>query len=164
MRKSLSQVFVELPPSRTLLKHSHVSSAGHKENALSRPSASQMSSSTPPAPAHSKRKLDVDTPVADEPATKKHKQPKDSIPTQSVANTNDEYPNGFVYCHQCNKKRDTTSTSHFFPQPIYSHSLSLYPLHYGGPQGSQVPCKVLQAMPQESLRSSSRGHPCRRQK
>lgn len=122
-RVTLSHVFVELPPSRTSLKHlPHVSSAGHKENALSRSSASQMNSSTPPAPADNKRKLDVDASVADEPAPKKHKQPKDSM-TQSVANATDEYPNGFVYCHQCNKKRDATGPSRFLPQFMYSRRL-----------------------------------------
>ncbi|KAF8554735.1 hypothetical protein OG21DRAFT_1508623 [Imleria badia] len=103
-RKTLSQVYVELPSSRTPHKHlPHVSSAGHKENALSRSSATQMSSLEP---AHNKRKLDADAPVADQPAAKKHKQPM--VAVQPVTNAPDEYPNGFVYCHQCNKKRDAT--------------------------------------------------------
>lgn len=112
-RVTLSQMFVELPSSRTLLKHlPHVSSAGHKENALSRSSTSQMNSSTDPAPVNNKRKLDVEPPALDEPSTKKHKQP---IPP----NATDEYPNGFVYCHQCNKKRDATGLFHFLPQSMY---------------------------------------------
>ncbi|KAF8444543.1 zinc-finger domain of monoamine-oxidase A repressor R1-domain-containing protein [Boletus edulis BED1] len=107
-RKTLSRVFVELPSSRTPLKHlPHVSSAGHKENALSRASASQMSSSTPLEHTHNKRKLDADAPVADMPPSKKPKQLNDAI-SLPVANAADEYPNGFVYCHQCNKKRDAT--------------------------------------------------------
>ena len=129
-RVTLSQVFVELPSSRTLLKHlPHVSSTGHKENALSRSSAPQMSSSTPPVPAQTKRKLDADASVADAPATKKYKQPQDSMP-QSVPNATDEYPNGFVYCHQCNKKRDVTGPSHALPQFMCSYrpqSLSAAP-------------------------------------
>ncbi|KAG9316558.1 hypothetical protein JVU11DRAFT_2609 [Chiua virens] len=109
-RVTLSQVFVELPPSRTPLKQlPHVSSAGRKENALSRSSVSQMNSSTLPAPAVTKRKLDVDASVPDEPASKKLKQPKDTMP-RTVANVSDEYPNGFIYCHQCNKKRDSTAS------------------------------------------------------
>lgn len=118
--RRFSQVFVELAASRDPLKHlPHVSSTGHKENALSRPSTSQMNSSTHPAPAHNKRKLDVETSVADQPATKKHKHPKD---TMSVANAADEFPNGFVYCHQCNKKRDATGPSH--PLPSAAHTLT----------------------------------------
>lgn len=161
-RVTISQVFVELPSSRTPLKHlPHVSSTGHKENALSRSSASQMNSSTHPAPVQNKRKLDVDAPVADQPATKKHKQPQDPIP-QPVANATDEYPNGFVYCHQCNKKRDATGPSHPSSRSPCTHiALSLRPLHRESPQGSQVQRQVLQALPQESLRPSSRRHPRR---
>lgn len=130
-------MFVELPSSRTPLKHlPHVSLAGHKENALSRSSAPQMSPSTSPAPAQNKRKLDVDAPVADQPASKKHKQPKDAD-QQPVANATDEYPNGFVYCHQCNKKRDATGPS---PPPSRSPcthiALRHRPLHRERPQGA----------------------------
>ena len=128
-RVTLSKVFVELPSSRTPLKHlPHVSSTGHKENALSRSSASQMNSSTPLKPAHNKRKPDADAPVADQPAAKKSKQPTDTMP--AVTNVTDEYPNGFVYCHQCNKKRDATGPSYSPPQSMFSHrtqSLSAAP-------------------------------------
>ena len=150
-RVTLSHVFVELPPSRTSLKHlPHVSSAGHKENALSRSSATQMS------PANNKRKLDADAPVVDQPAAKKHKQPS------PVTNATDEYPNGFVYCHQCNKKRDATGPSYpLLPQSTRSHRPSLRPLYRKRPQGSQMQCKVLQALPQESLWSCPRRHPRR---
>lgn len=160
--RRLSQVFVELPSSRGPLKHlPHVSSAGHKENALPRSSASQMSSSTPPAPAHNKRKPDVEAPVVDQPATKKHKHPKDTMP-QPVVNATDEFPNGFVYCHQCNKKRDATGPSPPSPRSPCTHiALSHCPLHRERPQGSQVQRQVLQALPQEPLRSSSRRHSCR---
>lgn len=33
-------------------------------------------------------------------------------------NASEEFPNGHLYCHQCNKKRDASRESH--PLPIYS--------------------------------------------
>lgn len=160
-RATLPQVFVELPPPRTSLKRlPHVPSAGHKENALSRSSAPQMSSSTPSEHAQNKRKLDGDAMVAGQPATKKQKQPNHAVP-QTVANATNEYPNGFVYCHQCNKKRDVTGSSTCSRSSCTHTALSLHPLHGERPQGSQVQCQVLQALPQEPLWSSSRRHPRR---
>ncbi|KAF9241536.1 hypothetical protein BU15DRAFT_44816 [Melanogaster broomeanus] len=122
LRRS-SHVYVEIPPSplhnsRNPYKHSPHVSLTHKENALLRSSSSQMISSTISAPSPPKRKLDVDSIVgmSDQPLTKKPKaapsNPTDVGQVKKLANATDEYPNGFVYCHQCNKKRDVAASVH----------------------------------------------------
>jgi len=66
------------------------------------------------------------------------------------SNASEEFPNGHLYCHQCNKKRDATRESH--PLPIYfQHRLSScllrshrgYQLYRGR---EEVQDKVLQTM------------------
>ncbi|KIJ61330.1 hypothetical protein HYDPIDRAFT_189618 [Hydnomerulius pinastri MD-312] len=124
--RRLSQVYVEIPQSplhksRNVSKHSpHVSTttASRKENALLHASSSQMITNTISASSPHKRKLDVDTTaeMSDQPSTKKHKapQPKPSGKPEikKLANASEEYPNGFVYCHQCNRKRDVEDAIH----------------------------------------------------
>ncbi|KIJ18760.1 hypothetical protein PAXINDRAFT_179413 [Paxillus involutus ATCC 200175] len=74
--------------------------------------------STISAPSLPKRKSDVDFAVGipEQPSTKKLKVTQtnpDAIPqVTKLANATDEYPNGFVYCHQCNKKRDAAASVH----------------------------------------------------
>lgn len=79
--------------------------------------------------------------------------------TGNPLNASEEFPNGHLYCHQCNKKRDATRESH--PLPICSQlrlpscllrSHRGYKLHRGC---EEVQGKVLQAMSEQPLR---RGH------
>ncbi|KAG0707345.1 hypothetical protein DFH29DRAFT_896967 [Suillus ampliporus] len=112
--RRLSQVFVEIPSSAlhkpnnnitptTSNNTTHMSS--RKENAL-RASVSQNTVMN----KSSKRKAD-----------ETHEQPskKSKLETTAVklnatrrplANATPDFPNGFVYCHQCNKKRDALLT------------------------------------------------------
>ncbi|KDQ57441.1 hypothetical protein JAAARDRAFT_193771 [Jaapia argillacea MUCL 33604] len=127
-RTSRLQLYVDIPPSplhRTpSLRSLHVS--GHKENA---PGDNSMSSSP------NKRKLsnrdtadshsDADATASAPPKAKKQKltksasmtsmkPPKKAVSTTSAAlkikpsNANEEYPDGYFYCHQCAKKRDNS--------------------------------------------------------
>ncbi|KAF9227409.1 hypothetical protein BS17DRAFT_800432 [Gyrodon lividus] len=124
LRRS-SQVYVEIPPSplhnsRNPYKHVSSTTASHKENALLRScsSTSQMVPSTISGPSSHKRKLDVDSiaGMPDQPLTKKPKATQPNLDGMSqvnkLANATNEYPNGFVYCHQCNKKRDVIASVH----------------------------------------------------
>ncbi|KAH7888731.1 hypothetical protein F5I97DRAFT_1803661 [Phlebopus sp. FC_14] len=116
--RRLSQVYVEIPPSplhrsRAASKHSpHVptTTASRKENALLYPSPSQMSTVPALSSSSHKRSLDRSAEVADQPVTKKSKSNKSAasgIPQdKKLAGPSEEFPSGFAYCHQCNKKRD----------------------------------------------------------
>jgi len=102
-RKRQSQVFVEIPP-LTATKP-HVSSS-RKVNAL------RASSSQNTIMSSSKRKQEESH---DQPS----KKPKvetttvKSNPTRPpLDNATPDFPNGFVYCHQCSKKRDAALTVH----------------------------------------------------
>ncbi|KAH7921406.1 hypothetical protein BV22DRAFT_1122186 [Leucogyrophana mollusca] len=110
--RRLSQVYVEIPPSplHTARKNGSKQSAslivtsGHKENALLYSDGSHMSSaSTSPK----KRKMDCDI---SQPSAKKQKPaPLQAAELEKPVNSSEEYPNGFFYCHQCNRKRDTAA-------------------------------------------------------
>ncbi|KIK90793.1 hypothetical protein PAXRUDRAFT_151092 [Paxillus rubicundulus Ve08.2h10] len=77
-----------------------------------------MLSSTISTPSFPKRKSDVDPAVGtpEQPFTKKPKvaqtNPDAISQVTKLPNAADEYPNGFVYCHQCNKKRDAAASVH----------------------------------------------------
>lgn len=99
IRKRQAQVFVEIP---------HVSSS-HKVNTL-RASSSQNTIMS--INSSSKRKQEE---AHDQPS----KKPKvetttvKSNPTRRpLQNATPDFPNGFVYCHQCSKKRDAALTVH----------------------------------------------------
>jgi hypothetical protein len=131
-----SQVYVEIPPSplhrsRTsigtpIAQHVSTLTANRKENAPLRASnmfQTQIKSTS--ASASRKRKLsesDTNMAVAAIPSssTKKAKlatddKPKPTKPSKAGAltqkiqpsNVTEEFPNGFFYCHQCAKKRDS---------------------------------------------------------
>lgn len=147
--RRISGVYVEIPSfpphtSRNVYQHLlHVSSTSdsRKENALFHSHNPHMSISTN-SPKH---KLDGDHHcVASEPPTKKLKQvqmhtSKSSEKTDALK-PDGEFPNGFIYCHQCNRKRDVSSESihsghqrHLLIVCVSFHSL------YGqGLQGSKV--------------------------
>ncbi|KAJ8587446.1 hypothetical protein M405DRAFT_934681 [Rhizopogon salebrosus TDB-379] len=108
-QRRLSQVFVEIPSSATTTNHPPHVPSNRKGNAL-RASVSQntiMSMNT-----SSKRKQDE---THDQPS-KKAKVETTSIKLNTtrrpLANATADFPNGFVYCHQCNKKRDAAITVH----------------------------------------------------
>jgi hypothetical protein len=105
--RRLSQVFVEIPAS-ALHKHSIPATSntthtvsGRKENAL-RASLSQNTIMN----KTSKRKSDE---TLDKPAKKSKLENTVTKPIatrRSLPNATPDFPNGFVYCHQCSKKRD----------------------------------------------------------
>jgi hypothetical protein len=108
-QRRLSQVFVEIPSSATTTNHPPHVPSNRRGNAL-RASVSQntiMSMNT-----SSKRKQDE---THDQPS-KKAKVETTSIKLNTtrrpLANATADFPNGFVYCHQCNKKRDAAITVH----------------------------------------------------
>ncbi|OAX43298.1 hypothetical protein K503DRAFT_181435 [Rhizopogon vinicolor AM-OR11-026] len=104
-----SQVFVEIPSSATTSYYQPHVSSSRKENAL-RASVSQntiMSTNT-----SSKRKQDE---THDQPSKKAKVEItsiKPNATRRPLANATPDFPNGFVYCHQCNKKRDAAITVH----------------------------------------------------
>jgi hypothetical protein len=132
--RRFKQVYVEIPPSpfhssriNELSSPAHVqpfASGNLKENTPLHPTHGTMTQQIAAAASH-KRKLsdrDISTPMI-MPNTKKPKLATSSgantadnrklaktsatvgiIPT---ANASTDYPNGFIYCHQCGKKRDT---------------------------------------------------------
>ena len=76
------------------------------------------------------------------------------------SNASEEFPNGHLYCHQCNKKRDASRESR--PLPIYSQpspppclllSHRGHQLHRGR---EEVQNEVLQTMSEQSLRRGYR--------
>ena len=64
----------------------------------------------------------------------KMKRRKSEINTQSATrathtvatNASAEFPNGFFYCHQCNKKRDSACTSHGFISRLVALLTAIY--------------------------------------
>ncbi|KAG1732231.1 uncharacterized protein EDB91DRAFT_678387 [Suillus paluster] len=108
--RRLSQVFVEIPSSAlhkpnnnstpTTSNPAHMSS--RKENAL-RASVSQNTVMN----KSSKRKA---AETHEQPAKKTKIQIKPGDTRRPLANATPDFPNGFVYCHQCNKKRDALLT------------------------------------------------------
>ncbi|EIW82677.1 hypothetical protein CONPUDRAFT_80927 [Coniophora puteana RWD-64-598 SS2] len=92
LHRRKSTVFVDIPPS-PLHKHHRSASinSSFKENA---PSMANVT--------HKKRKS-----VGDMEALKSVKKFKvDMIEDDKLPNANEEFPRGFFYCHQCNRKRD----------------------------------------------------------
>ena len=163
--RRFSQVYVEIPPSplhgsravsgNTGAQHVRTFSANRKENAPLRPSnmfQTQMQSTS--ASPSRKRKLsesDTNTAVAAVPSSSMKKQKlvayvdmskttkpsKDGTMVQNIqpSNASEEFPNGYFYCHQCSRKRDSTSEhtnsrlSYIASYPtICNHSR--YSLHY----------------------------------
>lgn len=159
-----SMVFVEIPPSplhtaRKAANHPHMSSTstGCKENALSRLQSSKMISSTASTIANShKRKLDAE---GDQLSTKKPRQAP-TRPVDDLEDSSDEHPNGFVYCHQCNMKRDVSGESHLrSPSWLLTKSISFCSMHSTRPERSSMQSQVLRILPQETVRSYLGGHP-----
>ena len=85
------------------------------------------------APATIKRKHSEEYPNemdlcvnAPEPKMKRRRVSTAETKTQSasrtthavVSNATAEFPNGFFYCHQCNKKRDSACTSHLISRLV----------------------------------------------
>jgi len=106
-KRRLSQVLVEIPPSTPGNHLSHVSSS-RKENAL-RASASKTATISMNT---SKRKQDE---THDQPSKKAKVETtvvKSNATRRPLANASLDFPNGFVYCHQCSKKRDAAITAH----------------------------------------------------
>jgi len=158
-----SVVFVEIPPSpfhtaRKAAKHPHMSSTstGCKENALSRLQSSQIISSTASTTANShKRKLDAE---GNQSSTKKPKA--QTRPVDDLEDIGDEYPNGFVYCHQCDMKRDVAGESHLrLPPWLLTKSISFCSMYYTRQERSSMQSQVLRFMPQETVRSYPGGYP-----
>ncbi len=125
LKRRRPQVYVEIPHSALLHSSSSPSPAQPKDNTPLRPSRSHSHNimTTPnPAGAHSKkRKLadgeqdDDQTNQHDDAARPKAKKSKHSqvAPKQDTKKSrglSQEYPTGFVHCHQCTKKRDATRT------------------------------------------------------
>lgn len=126
--RRFSQVYVEIPPSplhktrivsgSSLLTHTQ--SSNRKENvSLQSSSLIQAQDSTAASP-NRKRKLSescINMNIASVESTasfvKKAKvihKPitnKAKTGTQKPQQTSEEFPNGWFYCHQCNKKRDS---------------------------------------------------------
>ncbi|KZT29207.1 hypothetical protein NEOLEDRAFT_1175504 [Neolentinus lepideus HHB14362 ss-1] len=133
-----SQAFVEIPPSplhtfSTAPSKAFVStpSSRHKENTFVSVDADMAESVTRTSPR--KRKLSTISSTnntvaaltnrASQPTPKKAKvtpsvgrpvvKPKKTVTTKTAlkpqpSNANEEFPDGFFYCHQCNKKRDNS--------------------------------------------------------
>ncbi|KAH7914107.1 hypothetical protein BJ138DRAFT_1144417 [Hygrophoropsis aurantiaca] len=105
MFRRLSQVYVEIPHSplhtakKSTAKQSASVTSSRKENALLPSDDSHMESTS-----STKRKIDCDMPQQ---SAKKLKTVKSSAGvTDEPVVSSEAYPNGFFYCHQCNKKRD----------------------------------------------------------
>ena len=129
-----SQVYVEIPPSplhrsigTPIAQHVSTVTANRKENAPLRASNMfQTQTKSTSASASRKRKLsesDTNVAVAAVPSSSMKKaklgtnddKPKATKPSKAAArvqkiqpsNVSEEFPNGFFYCHQCSKKRDS---------------------------------------------------------
>lgn len=71
----------------------------------------------------------------------------------------EEYPNGFIYCHQCNKKRDLQGKFFYPPPLLYVHLVhsrcSVYLTEDTGDcrryAGKALSCKILQILLDETL-------------
>lgn len=144
--RRFSQVYVEIPPSPLHRSRSvsipnalHVSttSANRKENTPLRVSNLFQIPTTAFTSSTRKRKLSEST--SNMVALSTSKKPKLISDTQAIdkpkatkfkisTNTSEEFPNGFFYCHQCAKKRDSTSediyASYFAASLLTKHSLS----------------------------------------
>jgi len=136
--RRFSQVYVEIPPSplhrsRTIsgtpvAQHVFSLSANLKENAPLR--ASNMiqgqTRSTSASPSRKRKLSESDTNMgvaavpssstkkaklvtdADKPKVMKPSKASASVQKTLPSNATEEFPNGFFYCHQCSKKRDST--------------------------------------------------------
>lgn len=105
-QRRLSQIFVEIPASATSNYPPHVPSS-RKENPLR---ASASKNAIVPMNTSSKRKQDE---THDQPSKKAKVETTSVKPNamrRPLANATLDFPNGFVYCHQCNKKRDAAIT------------------------------------------------------
>ncbi|KAG1808252.1 uncharacterized protein BJ212DRAFT_1384344 [Suillus subaureus] len=109
--RRISQVFVEIPssalhkPSIPATSNTTHTVSGRKENAL-RASISQNTIMN----KSSKRKSDE---TLDKPVKKLKIETTAIKPTATrrlLSNATSDFPNGFVYCHQCSKKRDAVLT------------------------------------------------------
>ncbi|KAG2148399.1 hypothetical protein BD769DRAFT_1411867 [Suillus cothurnatus] len=89
--RRLSQVFVEIPAS-ALHKHKNALRASLSQNTIMNKTSKRKSDETLDKPAKkSKLENTVTKPIATR---------------RSLPNATPDFPNGFVYCHQCSKKRD----------------------------------------------------------
>jgi len=140
--RRFSQVYVEIPPSPLHKSRSvstsgalHVSaiSANKKENTPLRPSNMiQIQTTAFASPLNRKRKLSESlTNMAAGGVPSSSKKPKLVTDTKDMdkpkpkgsalqvrmatSNATEEFPNGFFYCHQCSKKRDSASKGIYVP-------------------------------------------------
>lgn len=128
----LNKAYVQVPPSPVSLSNyrafatpTHVASSKQKENTPLRPFHIPMAehASSSSSSSSLKRKMADREPSKLEgviiPSAKKSKlatnisnmTPSKSVsakPILSATNACPEFPNGWAYCHQCNKKRDVT--------------------------------------------------------
>ena len=83
-----------------------------------------------PSSSSLKRKMDDrdQPPHTTASATKKAKHPVTISPKakQTQHASGEEYPNGFIYCHQCNRKRDLHGKLLYSPPPAPRHMFTLY--------------------------------------
>lgn len=143
--RRFSQVYVEIPPSplhgsRTLSdaphpQHVSTLSVNRKENApLRATDMFQTQLKINSTPLSRKRKLsesDANMAIAAIPSStmkkpklatgakvaEKHKAGT-LVPKIQSSNISEEFPNGFFYCHQCSKKRDSASETHTYPPSL----------------------------------------------
>ncbi|KAA1471774.1 hypothetical protein DENSPDRAFT_837845 [Dentipellis sp. KUC8613] len=125
--RRFSQVYVEIPPSpyhrsnyapkssrRTSEQHVRAGEERKENEPLLKDSDESMASTSSHSKTQVKRKRserDINPTSGNDPKMKKQKLSAEGdtkhIPTTEVlANANEEYPQGFFYCHQCSKKRD----------------------------------------------------------
>ncbi|KAF9010643.1 hypothetical protein BDQ17DRAFT_1322452 [Cyathus striatus] len=75
----------------------------------------KLDNDAPPASAKKQKHASASTPVLNG-TTLKFKPPKSSASATPqltpMANASDDYPHGFIYCHQCCKKRDVRDSLH----------------------------------------------------
>lgn len=116
-----------------------------------------------PSSSSLKRKMDDrdQPPHTTASATKKAKHPVTISPKakQTQHASEEEYPNGFIYCHQCNRKRDLQGKLLYSPPPPYVHLVhsqcSMHLTQATGDcrrcAGKALSCKILQILLNESL-------------
>lgn len=126
-KRRLSQFYIEVPPSPValseykplssyIINRSQRAHANLKENRLALPHKSD----TPPLHMSLKRKSSLNAEV---PPVKKIKQqqrkPTYAKDEENLSGTDtDGQPNGYIYCHQCLKKRDIMGT-HLVKRSVY---------------------------------------------
>lgn len=137
----LNKAYVQLPASpHSLSTHLARSTPAHvvassklKENTPLRPSLFAMPQHVSSSTSLKRKLSDRDTPSQvmdgvvlsskksrlsmDASTSLKARQAEPQIP---LSNATEEFPNGWVYCHQCNKKRDVTGRSRVYYRCVYS--------------------------------------------